>query len=153
MKRSRDAVLGDYADRLQSWAAVQTRKLWRQLDPDDIRGSWLTIRPALLAVHQALVVSALDAVDDYMFATAADAGFRYSVTWREDRPLRSSEVYWGQSSDAAFARAPIIVLTRLKEGADVAEALTFGLNYLLGIMTTEAHEVVRNVTVDRVLAQ
>lgn len=153
MKRSREDVLGDYADRLQSWAAVQTRKLWRQMDPDDIRGSWLTIRPAMLEVHRALVTLALEAVDGYMFAKAADAGFRYSVTWRDDRPTRPGKVYWGQPSDAALSRAPIIVLTRLKEGEDVAEALTFGLNYLMGVMTTEAHEIVRNVTVDRVLSQ
>jgi len=44
-------------------------------------------------------------------------------------------------------------LTRLRDGVDVSDALMFGLNYLLGIMTTEAHEIVRNVTVERVLAQ
>ena len=153
MKKSREDVLGDYADKLQAWAGVQTRKLWRQMDPDDIRGSWLTIRPAMLEVHRATVTLALEAVDGYMFAKAADAGFRYTVTWREDRPDRINRVYWGQPSDAAISRAPIIVLTRLKDGVDMPDALMFGLNYLLGIMTTEAHEVVRNVTVERVLAQ
>jgi len=153
MKKSREDVLGDYADKLQGWAGSQVLKLWRQMDPDDIRGSWLTIRPAMLEVHRATVTLALEAVDGYMFAKAADAGFRYTVTWREDRPDRPNRVYWEQPSDAAISRAPIVVLTRLKDGVDVSDALMFGLNYLLGIMTTEAHEVVRNVTVERVLAQ
>lgn len=153
MKKSREDVLGDYADKLQAWAGVQTRKLWKQMDPDDIRGSWLTIRPAVLEVHRATVTLALEAVDGYMFAKAADAGFRYSVTWRQDRPNRPNRVYWGQPSDVAINRAPIVVLSRIKGGADVAEALMFGFNYLAGIMTTEAHEIVRNVTVERVLAQ
>jgi hypothetical protein len=146
-------VLGDYADKLQAWAGSQVLKLWSQVDSDDIRGSWLTIRPAMLEVHRATVTLALEAVDAYMFAKAADAGFRYTVTWREDRPDRINRVYWGQPSDAAISRAPIVVLTRLRDGVDVSDALMFGLNYLLGIMTTEAHEIVRNVTVERVLAQ
>ena len=153
MKRSREEVLGDYADRLQSWAAIQTRKLWRQMNPDDIRGSWLLIRPAVMDVHRGLVTLALDATDGYMFAKAADAGFRYAVTWQQDRPNRPDEVYWGQPSVAALNRAPIIVLTRLRDDVEVADAMLYGLNYLMGIMTTEAHEIVRNVTVDRVLSQ
>jgi len=44
------------------------------------------------------------------------------------------------------------VLWRLSQGVDVSEAMVYGLNYLTGIFGTEAHEVMRNVSLDRVLA-
>ena len=128
-------------------------RLWRDMDPDDIRGSWLRIYPAVVEVHKATVVQALTAVDNYMFAKAADAGFLYDTTWQQDYPQRPSQVYWGQASRTAIGRTPIVVLSRLGRGDPVEPAMLSGLNYLLSIVGTEAHQIQRTVLLERMLAQ
>lgn len=152
MAPSRAEIVADYAERLQSWAVSQVAKLWSQMDADDVRGSWARIQPALMAVHERVCVDMLDTVDRWMFAEAADAGFRYDVTWQQDRPQRPFEVYWGGDARTYIGRAPIIVLWRIKQGDDVTTAMRAGLNHLLSIFSTEAHQILRNVTVDRVVA-
>ena len=95
---SRDRVLADYCQDLATWASGEVVRLWRGMDPDDIRGSWLTIAPAVGEVHKALVIQALTAIDNHMYAVAADAGFLYEVTWDDDYPRRPERVYWGQDA-------------------------------------------------------
>ena len=152
-ERTRDRVLADYCQQLASWASGQVVRLWRGTDPADIRGSWLTVYPAILEVHKATVVQALKAVDDYMFAKAADAGFLYETTWEDDYPSRAEQVYWGEASRTALGRTPVVVLSGIGRGDPVDVAMLAGLNYLLSIVGTEAHQIQRTVTLERMLAQ
>ena len=146
-----DAVVA-YLEQLSRWGTTTAVKLWSHMDPAEIRGSWALIDAAAIDAHRVLVECALDAVDDWMTLKAAAAGFAYDVTWRTDHPGRNRQVYWGAEAAPALRRAPIIVLWRISQGVDQAEAMVQGLNYLTGIFGTEAHEVMRNVSLDRVLA-
>ncbi len=150
---SRDQVLDDYCQQLATWASAEVVRLWRQMDPDDIRGSWPRIATAVGEVHQALVIQALTAIDNHMFAVAADAGFAYEVTWDQDYPDRPEQVYWGQSSKVALGRAPVVVLSQIARGEPVDVAMVAGLNYLLSIVGTEAHQLQRTVLLERMLRQ
>lgn len=150
---SRDQVLADYCQDLATWASGEVVRLWRGMDPDDIRGSWLTIAPAVGEVHKALVIQALTAIDNHMYALAADAGFLYEVTWDDDYPRRPERVYWGQDARTALGRAPVVVLTQIGRGEPVDVAMMAGLNYLLSIVGTEAHQLQRTVLLERMLRQ
>jgi len=150
--RSREQLLSDYCLTLTQWANRQVVAMWRAFDMDDVRSSWLKCSIAVQEVHRATVVQALKAVDDYMFATAADAGFRYDTDWTQDYPQRPSKVYWGDAH-RALNRTPIVMLSAIKGGADRDTARMAGLNYLLSIVGTEAHEIQRNVLLQRMLAQ
>ena len=122
------------------------------MDVDNIRQSWASITPAVLAVHESLVVAALIAVDSMMLEKSIAAGFVYDVTWESDRPERATQTYWGAPSAQALNVVPLLVLRRIKDGMDPDEVMTLGFNYLHGIFTTEAHEIARNVPLDRLLA-
>lgn len=150
---SREKVLADYCQDLAAWASGETVRLWRQMDPDDIKASWARIAPAVAEVHKALVIQALTAIDNHMFALAADAGFAYEVTWEQDYPDRPEQVYWGQPSKAALNRAPVVVLSQIARGEPVDVAMVAGLNYLLSIVGTEAHQLQRTVLLERMLRQ
>jgi hypothetical protein len=150
MALSREDALSAYLERLTNWAVVQTRKLWRQVDPDNIAGSWAQVAPAVDAVHRVLVSAALDAVDDYMTIKAADAGWLYDVEWRHDRPDRPSLIHNGQSASRWFGSVVPLVLWRIGRGDSVDDAMLLGLNRLQRVMGTEASAVFRQVTLDRV---
>lgn len=153
MAQSRERLLADYCLKLSNWAVAETVRLWRTIERDNIRLSWGRIRGPLAEIHRAQVVQALKAVDDYMFAKAADAGFAYEADWTRDYAERPEVVYWGELARKAFDRAPVIALARIGEGEDVTTALMAGLNYLIGIIGTEAHQIERTVLVERMLAQ
>jgi hypothetical protein len=150
---TREQRLADYCLNLSNWAVAETARLWRELREDDIRGTWLGIRESLIEIHRAEVVQALKAVDDYMQAVAADYGCRYDVEWTDDLRDRPERVYWGESSTRAINRTPLIVLARIKDGQSFDEARIAGLNYLVGIMGTEPHQVQRTVMLERMLRQ
>ena len=149
---SRDRQLADYCQRLADWGSRETVRLWRGMDPTDVRGSWARIAPAVEQVHRALIVQALTAVDGYMLGSASDAGFRYDTTWHNDLPRRPYETYWGERATTALGRAPLVVLSRIRRGFPPDVALVAGLNYLLSIVGTEAHQIQRTVLLDRMLA-
>lgn len=153
MAQSRERLLADYCLKLSNWAVGEIIRLWRNMDRDDIRLSWSRIRGQVLQIHQAQVVQALKAVDDYMFTRAADAGFAYGADWTRDYAGRPETVNWGESARKAFDRAPVIVLARIGKGEDVTAAMMAGLNYLIGIVATEAHQIERTVLLERMLAQ
>ena len=150
---SRDRVLADYCVRLSGWGSREVVRLWRTVDPADVRGSWLRIAPAVEQVHRALIVQALTAVDGYMLGAASEAGFVWDVTWRDDLSQRPYETYWGERATSALGRAPVVVLSRIGRGDPVEVAMLAGLNYLLSIVGTEAHQIHRTVLLDRMLAQ
>lgn len=150
---SRDKVLATYCEDLAKWASGETVRLWREMDPDDIRGSWARIAPAVVEIHKALVIQALTAIDNHMYALAADAGFLYEVTWDDDYPKRPELVYWGQPATEALNRAPVVVLSQIARGEPVDVAMVAGLNYLLSIVGTEAHQLQRTVLLERMLRQ
>lgn len=153
MARPREQLLSDYCLTLTHWANRQLVALWREFDMDNVRASWIKRAAAIEQVHRATVIQALKAVDDYMFATAADAGFRYDADWTKDYPQRPSQVYWGEDSRRALNRTPVVMLSAIKDGVSSDTARMRGLNYLLGIVGTEAHEIQRNVLLQRMLAQ
>ena len=150
---SRDRVLADYCQDLATWASGEVVRLWRGMDPADIRASWLRIAPAVGQIHRALVIQALTAIDNHMMAAAADAGFVYETTWQQDYPQRPQQVYWGQSAAPALGRAPVVVLTRIAAGDPADVAMVAGLNYLLSIVGTESHQLQRTVLLERMLRQ
>lgn len=152
MPKSFEEAAADYATEVTDWAVTQAAKLWRRMQPDRVQYSWAKIAPPLLDVHRALVVGALDNVDLMMVQIAADAGFVWAGDWEQDQKDRPDRVYWGQPSRAALSRAPVVVLQRLaaEDAPDVA--LLRGWNYLSGIYRTEAHRVLREVSLQRVEA-
>lgn len=152
MARSRERVLDDYLNELTKWGLTTAVKLWSHVDVSDVKGTWAEIFPAVLASHEGLVTAALNAVDDYMTMKAGDIGFRYDVTWRQDRPNRPSQVYWGEDSRKGLGSAPIRVLWGIKNGKPPEVAMALGANHLTRIFGTEAHQIGRTVTLDRVLA-
>lgn len=152
MARSRERVLDDYLNELTKWGLTTAVKLWSQVDVADVKGTWAEISPAVMAAHEGLVTAALNAVDDYMTMKAGDRGFRYDVTWRQDRPNRPREVYWGAESSKGLGSAPIRVLWGIKHGKSPEVAMALGANQLLRIFGTEAHQIGRTVTLERVLA-
>lgn len=149
---SRDAELADYLDRLKAWSVAAVRRMWTGMDPADIRGSWSQIASPLLAVHERTAGAALDAVDDYMTLTAADAGLSYLTTWHEDFPTRNRETPAGGDAATFIMATPAYILWRIKGGEDPALACERGLNRLLRLYATEAHTIARQVTRNRVIA-
>lgn len=149
---SRNDELAGYLTRLSDWAVAAVRTMWAQMDPVDVRGSWATIVEPLLAVHERLTGAALDAVDDYMTLTAADAGVAYVTTWHEDFPTRNRQTPSGGDAATYILATPGYILWRIKGGETAEIALVRGLNRLLRLYGTDAHTIARQVTRTRVLA-
>lgn len=148
--QTREQWFDERLETLTAWAKGASLALWRSMDASRVRESYAALLPGFLAVHEQLVVEALDAVDLYMFMVAADGGWRYDVTWQDDRPERVRQTYRGEDVVTAYLRVPLIVLSRVKEGWSTDDAMLSGWSYIVGIVGTEAHEIARNVTADRV---
>lgn len=142
--------LAAFLDQLTDWGLSTAAKLWTHVDVDDVRGSWALIDQALIDTHRVLVTAALDAVDDTMTLQAGDAGFAYTTDWTFDRPQRPDQVHWGVDARQALRRTPLLVLWRIGQGDQAADAMLYGFNYLAGIFGTEPHEVGRTVPLQRV---
>lgn len=147
---SRESWLDAYLTALTEWAIRSARVLWATVPTDDIRGGCARILPGLLAVHERLTVGALDATDVYMLAVAADGGWLYDADWTRDFPTRPLTTYTGEDVRRAFARTPLIVLSRIDRGDPVPDALMAGWSHVSRIMGTEAHQIGRDVTAERV---
>ena len=149
---SREDWLDAYLTALTDWAIRAARVLWATVPADDVRGGCARILPGLLAVHERLTVGALGAVDVYMTAKAAGEGWLYDADWTRDYPTRPTVTYRGEDARKAFARTPAMVLSRIGRGDPVSDAMMAGWSYVSSIMGTEAHEIGRNVTAERVAA-
>jgi len=149
---TRDGELGDYLDRLTDWSVAAVRRIWTVMNPADVRGSWAGIVEPLLAVHERMAGAALDAVDDYMTLTAADAGMAWLTTWHEDFPDRNRQTPAGEDAAAYIMATPAYILWRIGGGDAPEVALVRGLNRLLRLYGTDAHTIARQVTRARVLA-
>ncbi len=150
---SREDELNAQLDQLRGWALLTVTQLWaRHMDVDNVRDSYTTIAAALVDVHRVQVTAALDAVDDYMLAKAADDGLRYTVTWRDDNPGRPMVTASGRNAAEYIAKAPLVVLNRIKRGHKPSRAMASGLNYLTRLFGSEAHQVGRDVTFWRMVA-
>lgn len=150
-RQSREDWLDAHLTALSDWATSAATVLWSTVPTDDVRGGCARILPGLLAVHERLTVGALDSVDVYMLAVAADGGWLYAADWSKDFPGRPLATYTGEDARRAFNRVPLIVLNRIGRGEPVPDAMLSGLAYVLGIMATEAHEIGRAVPLARVI--
>ena len=148
----RNAELAGRLDELRSWALSQTAVLWSQMDPDGIVASWVPLYPQFVELHRLLVIEALEAVDLFMLLTAADAGWRYDVTWLQDAADRPEMTGRGRPAAAEIGKTPGYVLWRIKQGRPVPEAMRMGHNYLSRIYGSEAHQIGRAVPLQRVVA-
>ena len=150
---SREDALNARLEQLRGWGTLTVTRLWQtHMDADAVRASFATIAPALVDVHRVQVTAALDAVDDYMLLKAADAGLLYDVTWRDDHPTRPFVTATGRNAATYIARTPLVVLNRIKRGRPPSKALLAGLNYLGRLYGSEAHQVARDVTFWRMVA-
>jgi len=140
-------------NQLREWAMSQTAVLWSRVDAQQVVNTWAPIGPAILEVHTALVVEALEAVDLFMFCMAADAGWRYDTVWTDDRPTRPTMTSRGRPAAPVIRRAPIIAMWRMKQGRRPTEAMQMGLNFLQRVMGSEAHAIGREVMTERFLAR
>jgi hypothetical protein len=146
---TRASELSQRLEELRGWGTLTLTTLWAQVDPEDVRGSFLAVHPALVTAHRVLVAEALDAVDHYMFLVAADDGLLYRASWRNDVPGRPLVTAQGRNATEYIARAPYVVLNRIKRGYGPAKSMTAGLNYLGRLYGTEAHRAARVVMWDR----
>lgn len=150
--QTREQWLDEYLESLTKWAMSSSLSLWRRVDRARIRESYYALLPGLLGVHERLVVEALEAVDLYMTLVAADEGWMFIPDWEAEYPNRPQLTYRGEDASIAYLRAPLIVLNRIKRGMSIDDAMLSGWGYVAGIVGTEAHEIARNVTADRVAA-
>jgi len=149
----REDELNARLDQLRGWAVLTVNRLWvRHMDVDNVRDSFAAIMPALVEVHRVQVTAALDAVDDYMLMKAADDGLAYDVTWRDDYPGRPLVTASGRNAAEYIAKTPLVVLNRIKRGNKPSRAMLSGLNYLGRLFGSEAHQVGRDVTFWRMVA-
>ncbi len=142
---TRASELQDRLDVLRRWGMLALARMWDQVDPEDVRGSFLSVHPALVEVHRVQVIASLDAIDLYMFATAADAGLRYDLTWRQDFPGRPLTTASGRDARAFISQAPFVVLNRLGRGRGPAKSMLVGRNYLGRLFGSEPHRLARQV--------
>lgn len=148
--QTREQWLDERLTQLTDWAGRSSLRLWQSVNRAEIRGSYNVLLPGFLAVHERLVVEALEAVDVYMFAVAADEGWFYDANWQADFPDRPRRTYRGDDAATAYRTAPLVVLNRLRRGFPLDDAMLAGWGYVAGIVGTEAHEIGRNVTAARV---
>jgi hypothetical protein len=149
---SRDAELADYLARLTAWAVAAVRTMWTRIDPADVAASFTTIADPLLAVHERLAVTALNAVDDWMTLRAADDGLAYLTTWTEDHPDAWRLTPAGGDVPLFLLATPGYVLWRIRNGDAAEVACGRGLNRVLRLTGAHAAHLARLVTVDRVVA-
>lgn len=150
MAPRREDELADRLDELREWALAETHKLWSRIDPTRVQPGWVAIRPALLEVHRALVIEALDATDLYMLTKAADVGVRYTVRWTDDYRDRPEVTGTGQPTAVVFDRAPIHAMWKMRQGLPPSRAMRQGLNVIGRVMGSEAHLIGREVTLTRI---
>lgn len=141
----RASDLAERLDQLRGWGTLSLTRLWTHMDAEAVRTSFLDIHPALVAVHQAQVAEALEALDQYMFLTAADDGLLYDTRWRSDQPGRPFTTATGRNATEYISRTPFVILNRIKRGKPPARAMLIGFNYLGRLYGTEPHRVVRAV--------
>lgn len=149
---SRRNELASRLDQLRAWALREVAAVWRSIDPDQILPSFTAATPALIDIHEALCIEASTAVDLYMFLQAADAGWRYEPDWTRDFADRPGLTYWGQPIKAALGATPVLVLWRIRDGDQVDTAMLRGWHNLARIYGSEAHQIARQVVLERVQA-
>jgi hypothetical protein len=148
--RQRD--LTSTLDGLRAGALTRLALIWSRVDSTVIWESWAPVFPDLVELHRVLVMQSLDAVDDFMLLTAADAGWRYDVTWLQDAADRPQHTGRGRPDDIEIAKTPGYVLWRIKQGKSPEDAMLMGYNYLARIFGTEAHQIGRELPLARVRA-
>lgn len=135
---------------LSAWAVSQTLLAWSRVDPGNIRGSWPAVLPQLLAIHERAVCEALVATDAYMALKAADGGWAYAVSWRDDRPARPWTTARGGDPGHALTVISWRVLGKIRDGALTTDALAAGARMAAALTGTEPFEASRQATRQRV---
>lgn len=129
---------------LSARAAREATSLWRQLDPDDLRGSWRPLLPRLTAAVTAAQILAASRADTYVTAALTEQDLDPDARG-EIRPLPFAGIASdGRPLDTLLDEPLIATKTALGRGYLIEEALAGGLASLVRIVTTQVADAGRS---------
>ena len=147
-----DREVWTFAEELRDWSILQTHRVFAALDRDNLKGTWPPAAQRLVALHEGVCVSALEALDGWMMLLAYNAGFRYYVPWQEDMPERPTQLPSGAAAEPYLAGQIGAILYLISTGLDVEEAIGQVERKVAAAISTEPHTILRRGSRDRTVA-
>lgn len=120
-------VWRDHLEGLRRWAIQATLAAYRDVDVNDLDGSFQEVTARMQGVYGAATVNALDSTDEYMSLAALLADAEYTANWRRGRPDAALTLPGGTAFIDWMRYAPAAVKRLIGEGMRPDEAVDVSL--------------------------
>src|SRR5690606_15305284 len=129
--------------RLAEAAAFEARRLWRQVDPGQIRGSWLVLVNRLAVVVAGAQLAAAQQADGYVERVLAEQGIDPQPASRLVASALAGVASDGRPLDTLVTQPAVSTVTALDRGRSLREALAVGQATLEMMVRTQVADAGR----------
>jgi hypothetical protein len=129
------------------------RRLWRQVLPGDLDGSWARVAPQLVAYTAGAQLAAARTAADYVPAVLAETGQRDDPDAQVRPEAFAGTAYDGRPLDTLLEGGIRTAKAKIGTGTDPAEALVGGRQWLETALRTVVTDAARDATAVQIAAR